>query len=127
MAEARADAAWREALAVRSEGIRQFPWGFGAALVAAVAAYGFGYLATSYSWSFAGAVFAILAALFITIAWVASWMVAELSLWDWRDAGRRARCWERLAEADILVLDAKAKVVVDGARAQRAASLSVEV
>lgn len=99
----RAEAAWREAMAVRNEGWRQMPLSIVIAIVAAFLAYGLGYLANQAGVNLPGAVLAILAGLAITIAWVTSWMVMEYALYDWRDPARRALAHDRLAHCELTV------------------------
>lgn len=105
LAEARADDAWMEARAIQSDGIRQAPFSIGVFAVTGLGAYGFAYLYSNVVGpSFGGALCAIVGGLLATIAWVSSWMLMEYLLYDWRDPGRRATAWEKIAEAEELVV-----------------------
>jgi hypothetical protein len=99
-----ASAAWREAMAVRSMGRRQFPFGISIALVAALIAYGSGYLAsTTDHVAVRGLLFAVFG-LAITVAWVFSWMVVESTFIDWREPAGRARSFDLLSRATLEVV-----------------------
>ena len=39
----------------------------------------------------------------ITIAWVASWMIAESTLFDWRPSARQAAAFDLLSRAHLEV------------------------
>jgi hypothetical protein len=100
-----ASVSWREAMAVRSMGRRQFPFGITIALVAALIAYGSGYLASVVD---NVPVRGLLLAMFgvaITVAWVFSWMVVEAAFIDWRQPARKAHAFDLLAHATLEVVD----------------------
>jgi hypothetical protein len=103
LAEARAASAWREAMEVRHEGTRQMPVSLTIAVVAAALAGGLAYLAGNAASTGMGVLLAIAAGLSMTIAWVTSWMVMEYALYDWRAAARRARVYDLLAHAELVV------------------------
>jgi hypothetical protein len=99
-----ASVAWREAMAVRATGLRQLPLGTVIAAVSWVLAYVAGCLATQVHGAGVG-LLAVTAMIAITIAWVASWMIAESTLFDWRPAARQAAAFDLLARARLEVTD----------------------
>jgi hypothetical protein len=97
--------AWREAMAVRNMGKRQLPLGLGITGVAVLCAYGSAYLASQASSPWLVALFAAIAGIAITVAWVVSWMVVESTILDWRPAGRTAAAYDLLARAKLEVVE----------------------
>jgi hypothetical protein len=98
-----ASLAWREAMAVRAMGRRQFPLGIAIALAAVVVAYGAGYLATTVDTNAARGMLLVVFGIAITVAWVFSWMVIEAAFIDWRQSARRALAYDLLARARLEV------------------------
>ena len=49
------------------------------------------------------ALFITLAGLAITVAWMVSWMVVELAIYDWRDPAWRSRVYDLLSRANLEV------------------------
>lgn len=98
-----ATVAWREAMAVRAMGRSQFPLGMTIAILAAVVAYGAGYLAGSSDPLGVRVLLLVVAAMAITVAWMVSWMVLEAATLDWRQSGRRAMAYDLLARATLEV------------------------
>jgi hypothetical protein len=96
-----ASAAWRDAMAVRSMGLRQLPLGLVVALFSAVIAYAAGFAAKSADVGLAMGVLIVVAGLAITVAWVVSWMVVETTYFDWRQDGRKAAAYELLARCTL--------------------------
>ncbi len=72
------------------------------AAVSWVVAYVAGYLATQVHGAGVGFL-AVTAMVAITIAWVASWMIAESTLFDWRPAARQAAAFDLLSRARLEV------------------------
>jgi hypothetical protein len=103
LASTRAAECWREALAVRNAGLRQVPASVLGYIVAAGLAYGFAYIAQQTGLTALGLVLVVLAGLSMTVAWVASWMVMEGTLYDWRVAGRTARAYDLLSRSTVEV------------------------
>jgi hypothetical protein len=99
-----ATVAWREAMAVRSMGRRQFPFGIGIALVAALIAYGAGYVATAVDSNAVKGLLLVVFGIAITVAWVFSWMVVESAFIDWRQPAGRARAFDLLSRATLEVV-----------------------
>jgi hypothetical protein len=99
-----ASLAWREAMAIRAMGRRQFPLGIAIALVAVAIAYGAGYLATTVDSDAVTGLLVVVFGLAITVAWVFSWMVVEAAFIDWRQHSRRARAYDLLAHANVEVV-----------------------
>ena len=97
-----ASVAWREGMAVRATGLRQLPLGMTVAAISWVIAYAAGYLATQVHGAGVG-LLAVTAMIAITIAWVASWMIAESTLFDWRPAARQAAAFDLLSRARLEV------------------------
>jgi hypothetical protein len=93
----------REAHAVRSMGRRQLPMGITIALISAVVAYSAAAVAAESDTAVLKAVLIILAGLAITVAWVVSWMVVELAMYDWREPAWKARIYELLSRATLEV------------------------
>ena len=83
-------------------GLRQLPVGMAVAAVSWVVAYAAGYLATQVHGAGVG-LLAVTAMIAITIAWVASWMIAESTLFDWRPAARQAAAFDLLSRARLEV------------------------
>lgn len=109
MRSAAADAArvaWREAVSIRNMGLRQLPIGIAIALIAAVAAYGFGYLGGSVDNLATRALCFTLAGIAITVAWVVSWMVVEDSMLTWRAPARQTAAYDLLSRATLEVVPA---------------------
>jgi hypothetical protein len=98
-----ASVAWREGMAVRATGLRQLPLGMTVAAVSWFIAYAAGYLATQVHGAGVG-LLAVTAMIAITIAWVASWMIAESTLFDWRPAARQAAAFDLLCRARLEVV-----------------------
>jgi hypothetical protein len=82
--------AWRNAMAIRNMGRRQLPLGLVVALLSWVIAYAAAAAATSTDSGLLIALFAVVAAIMLTIAWVISWMVIATSYLDWRPDGRKS-------------------------------------
>ncbi len=99
-----ASVSWREAMAVRGMGRRQLPLGLLVAVVSAVIAYGAGYLASAVDNVVGRGILVVVAGLAITVAWVASWMVVESSMFDWRQSARQAHAYDLLAHATLEVV-----------------------
>lgn len=99
-----ASVAWRDGMAVRATGLRQLPLGMAIAAVSWVVAYGAGYLATQVHGAGVG-LLAVTAMIAITIAWVASWMLAETTLFDWRPSARQAAAFDLLSRARLEVVN----------------------
>ncbi len=97
-----ASVAWREGMGVRATGLRQLPLGMAIAAVSWVVAYVAGYLATQVHGAGVG-LLAVTAMVAITIAWVASWMIVESTLFDWRPAAREAAAFDLLSRARLEV------------------------
>lgn len=100
-------ASWRRAMAVRSMGLRQLPLGLAIAIVAAVVAYAAAGAGADVDSVLGQGVLFVLAGIAITLAWVASWMVIESAMFDWRQLGIEARAYELLAGADIDIVEAR--------------------
>jgi hypothetical protein len=96
--------AWREAMAIRAMGRRQFPLGIAIALAAVVIAYGAAYLASSVDSDAVRGLLLVVFGVSITVAWVFSWMVVEAAFIDWRQPARRARAYDLLARAQLEVV-----------------------
>ena len=94
----------RESMTVRSMGRRQLPLGILFYVFSAAVAYGFAYVAQQATGAALLALFTVLAALAMTVAWVVSWMVVESSLFDWRPAARTAAAYELLERAELDVV-----------------------
>jgi len=103
---ARAGAArcWREGMAVHSMGMRQLPLGIGIALASALVAYASAYFAQDVGNAAVVAVFVVVAAFAITVAWVVSWMVIESAMVDWRPMARQAEAYDLLTRAALEVV-----------------------
>ena len=97
------DAGWREACSVRSMGRRQLPMGITIALVGLVVAYGAAAVALDVDSTVVRALFITLAGLAITVAWMVSWVVVELAIYDWRDPAWRSRVYDLLSRATLEV------------------------
>lgn len=97
-----ASVTWRDAMAVRSMGRRQFPIGIAISVVSALVAYAAGDRAASAS-GVAAAVLAVVAGIAITVAWVVSWIVVETAFIDWRTSSRGAAVYELLARSTLEV------------------------
>ena len=97
-----ASVAWREGMAARAMGLRQLPFGMVVAATSWFVAYVAGYLATQVHGAGVG-LLAVTAMIAITIAWVASWMIAESTLFDWRPAARQAAAFDLLSRARLEV------------------------
>jgi hypothetical protein len=93
--------AWRNAMAIRNMGRRQLPLGLVVALLSWVIAYAAAAGATSTDSGLLIALFAVVAAIMLTIAWVISWMVIETSYLDWRPDGRKASAYELIARCTL--------------------------
>ena len=91
-------------MTVRSMGRRQLPLGIVFYVLSAAVAYGFAYVAQQATGAALLALFTVLAALAMTVAWVVSWMVVESSLFDWRPAARTAAAYELLERAELDVV-----------------------
>lgn len=102
----RSTVAWREGMAVRSMGRRQTPIGIAIAFVSALVAYLFWFLLSEAESNWWKVVAALLGGIFITIAWLVSWMVIEFAMVDWRLSGRKAAVYALLAEATLEVTTA---------------------
>lgn len=122
LAEARAASAWRAAMEVRHEGTRQMPVSLTIAVVAAALAGTLAYLAGNATSTGLGLLLAVAAGLSMTIAWVTSWMVMEYALYDWRAAARRARVYDLLAHAELVVTPRAESATARAAAAPRAGS-----
>jgi hypothetical protein len=107
-----ASTSWRESMAVRNMGLRQLPLGIVFYVLAAAVAAGFAYLAQQAGGNAAVALFTVLAALAMTIAWVVSWMVVESTIFDWRPAAHETAAYELLARATVEVLVEDSRVTV---------------
>jgi len=98
-----ANAAWREAKSIRNMGLRQLPYGIVIAVVAALAAYAFGYLGGTVDALPVQVLCFTVAGVAITVAWVVSWMVVEATMLDWREPARQAIAYDLLARATLEV------------------------
>ena len=94
---------WREARAVRSMGRRQLPMGITIALVALVVAYVAAAAAVDIDSTVVKALFITLAGLAFTVAWMVSWMVVEVAIYDWRDPAWRSNVYDLLSRATLEV------------------------
>ena len=94
---------WREAIAVRATGRRQLPMGITIAVVAWVCAYVAAAVAVDVESTVLKALFITLTGLAITIAWMVSWMVVELAIYDWRDPAWRSKVYDLLSRATLEV------------------------
>jgi hypothetical protein len=97
----RASVVWRDAVAVRNMGSRQLRPGLLFALVSWVLAYAAAAVATSVDSGLLIALFAVVAAIMITVAWVVSWMVIEYRYFDWQQDGRKASAYELIARCTL--------------------------
>jgi len=97
---------WRDAMAVRSMGRRETPLGVVIALVSAAVAYASAYGLSSADTWWAMAVFAVVAGLGLTVAWVVAWVTIEAAVLDWRQDKRAAEAYELLAEAHVELVPA---------------------
>jgi hypothetical protein len=97
----RASVAWRDAVAVRNLGRRQLRPGLVFALLSWVIAYGAAAAAASVDSALLIGLFAVVAAIMLTIAWVVSWMVIETSYFDWNQDGRKASAYELIARCTL--------------------------
>ena len=96
-----ASVVWRDAMAVRNMGRRQLPLGLVIAMLSWVIAYAAAAAATSTDSGLLIALFAVVAAIMLTIAWVVSWLVIETSYFDWRQDGRKASAYELIARCTL--------------------------
>ena len=96
-----ASVVWRDAMAVRSMGRRQLPLGLVVALLSWVLAYAAAWGATSVDSGLLIALFAVVAAIMLTTAWVVSWMVIEYTYYDWQQDGRKASAYELIARCTL--------------------------
>jgi hypothetical protein len=96
-----ASVVWRDVMAVRSMGRRQLPLGLVAALLSWVIAYAAAWGATSVDSGLLITLFAVVAAIMLTIAWVVSWMVIEYRYFDWLQDGRKASAYELIAQCTL--------------------------
>ena len=96
-----ASVVWRDAMAVRSMGRRQLPLGLVAALLSWVLAYAAAAGASSVDSAFLIGLFAVVAAIMLTLAWVVSWLVIEYSYFDWRQDGRKASAYELISRCTL--------------------------
>ena len=96
-----ASVVWRDAMAVRNLGRRQLPLGLVVALLSWVLAYAAAAAATSTDNGLLIALFAVVAAILLTIAWVVSWLVIETSYFDWRQDGGKASAYELIARCTL--------------------------
>ena len=96
-----ASVVWRDAMAVRNMGRRQLPLGLVAALLSWVIAYAAAAAATSTDSGLLIALFAVVAAIMLTIAWVVSWLVIETSYFDWRQDSDKASAYELIARCTL--------------------------
>ena len=96
-----ASVAWRDAMAVRSIGRRQLPLGLVVALLSWVLAYAAAWGATSVDSGLLIALFAVVAAIMLTTAWVVSWMVIEYTYYDWQQDGRKASAYELISRCTL--------------------------
>ena len=96
-----ASVVWRDAMAVRNMGRRQLPLGLVVALLSWVIAYAAAAAATSTDSGLLIALFAVVAAIMLTIAWVVSWLVIETSYFDWRQDGGKASAYELIARCTL--------------------------
>jgi hypothetical protein len=104
LAAYRATLSWRTGRAVRLTGRAHLFSDTAIALGCWALAYVFAYLATSVGVSAMGVLFAVFAAISITIGWVFSWMVVEPIFFDWREHGRKAAAYDLLAGARLEVV-----------------------
>ncbi len=105
-----ASTSWRESMAVRNMGLRQLPLGIVFYVLAAIIAAGLAYLAQEADGNASIALFTVLAALAMTVAWVVSWMVVESTIFDWRPAAHQAAVYELLARATVEVVPEDSRV-----------------
>lgn len=100
-----ATSTWQSAMAVRSMGRRQWPLGIVIATVCWFMSYATAALAATLdsAWAIGAAV--VVAGLALTVSWVVSWMVVEVSIFDWRERGRSAAAYELLSSATLEVTD----------------------
>ena len=96
-----ASVAWRDAMAIRSMGRRQLPLGLVIALLSWVLAYAAAWAATSVDSGLLIALFAVVAAILLTTAWVVSWMVIEYTYYDWQQDGRKASAYELISQCTL--------------------------
>ena len=99
----RRNVGWREARAVRTTGRRQLPMGITIALVAWVGAYVAAAAAIDVDSTVVKAMFVTLTGLAFTVAWMVSWMVVELAIYDWRDPAWRSSVYDLLSRATLEV------------------------
>jgi len=92
---------WREARAIRSTGRRQLPMGITLALVALIVAYAAAAAILEVDSTVVKALFITLTGVGFTVAWMVSWMVVELAIYDWRDPAWRSGVYDLLSRATL--------------------------
>jgi hypothetical protein len=97
----RASVVWRDATAVRNMGRRQLPLGLIIALLSWVIAYAAAAAATSTDSGLLIALFAVVAAITLTIAGVVSWLVIQTSILDWRQDSGKASAYELITRCTL--------------------------
>ncbi len=97
----RAAVVWRDAMAVRNMGRRQLPLGLVIALLSWAIAYTAAAAAASVDSALLIGLFAVVAAITLTIAWVVSWLVIETGYFDWRQEGVKASAYELIARCAL--------------------------
>jgi hypothetical protein len=85
-------------------GRRQLPMGVTIALLAAIVAYGSAAVALDVDSVLVRALFVTLAGLAITVAWMVSWVVVEVAIYDWRDPAWGAKVYDLLSRATLEVV-----------------------
>ncbi len=74
------------------------------ALLAAVVAYSASAVALDVDSVLVRALFVTLAGLAFTVAWMVSWVVVEVAIYDWRDPAWGAKVYDLLSRATLEVV-----------------------
>ena len=74
------------------------------ALLALVSAYAAAAAAVEIESTVVKALFITLAGLAFTVAWMVSWMVVEVAIYDWRDPAWRSGVYDLLSRATLEVV-----------------------
>lgn len=95
----------REAWTIRMGGRRQLPIALLVAAISVFAAYGSAYfLSAALGQPWLLALLLTIMMVGILLAWVCGWLPIEAILFDWREAGHRAKAYDLLADATVTIV-----------------------
>lgn len=99
-----ADAAWRDAMAIRQGGFRELPRALALAALVAVVGAASGYVAQVTESTVLMVILYTTAFLAMIAAWTIGWTPTEQAAFDWRASAHEADLYQRLADARIEVV-----------------------